>query len=151
MINDKIISDETYLSYICDLLNDQTLKLSGYTHHKYTTRFQHCLNVSYYNYVICRFLKLDAKAAARAGLLHDFYFYNRNDFNCSSKGEKHFKAHPAIALKNATDCFDVSRKEADIILNHMWPVTRSLPKYRESYVIVIVDKLCAVLERLKRI
>ncbi|MDO5559543.1 MAG: HD domain-containing protein [Oscillospiraceae bacterium] len=151
MLNDKIISDETYLSYICDLLNEQTFKLKGFTHHKYTTRFQHCLNVSYYNYLICRFLKLDARAAARAGLLHDFYFYTRAEFNLDTTGKKHFKSHPAIALKNASDCFDVNKKEADIILNHMWPVTIRLPKYKESFVIVFVDKFCAVMERLKRI
>lgn len=28
----------------------------------------------------------------------------------------------------------------------MWPMTFKLPKYKESYVIVFVDKYCALLE-----
>ena len=28
----------------------------------------------------------------------------------------------------------------------MWPVTKKFPKYRESYIIVLVDKYCAILE-----
>jgi uncharacterized protein len=36
--------------------------------------------------------------------------------------------------------------ERDIILKHMFPITRELPRYKETYVIVLVDKYCAVAE-----
>lgn len=41
-----------------------------------TSRFQHSLNVSYYSFIICRKFGLDAYSAARAGLLHDLYYYD---------------------------------------------------------------------------
>jgi hypothetical protein len=28
----------------------------------------------------------------------------------------------------------------------MWPMTLSIPKYKETFVIVLVDKYCAILE-----
>jgi len=36
--------------------------------------------------------------------------------------------------------------EKDIIRKHMWPATKELPSYKESYVVSFVDKYCAVLE-----
>ena len=62
-------------------------------------------------------------------------------------GEKgHIARHPQVALKNATDLFKINQIEKDIILNHMWPFTLSMPKYKETYVIVLVDKYCAIMD-----
>lgn len=33
-----------------------------------------------------------------------------------------------------------------MIIKHMWPLTVKLPKYAESYVIVMIDKYAAMLE-----
>ena len=33
-----------------------------------------------------------------------------------------------------------------MIVNHMWPLSPRLPRYRETYVITLVDKFCAVAE-----
>ena len=68
----KELTQLAYYQIVSDLLESnpvQELKL--YRHHIMTTRFQHCLNVSYYNYTICKFFRLDAVSAARAGLLHE--------------------------------------------------------------------------------
>ena len=54
--------------------------------------------------------------------------------------------HPQIALKNASEIFSLNELEKDIILKHMWPVTFSFPKYRESYIVTIMDKYSACLE-----
>ena len=43
---------------------------------------------------------------------------------------------------------DLTEKEQDIILKHMWPVTLILPKYKESFIITFVDKYCAIQETL---
>ena len=37
----------------------------------------------------------------------------------------------------------------DIIVKHMWPLTVTLPKYRESYIVTLADKYCATSEMLK--
>jgi len=49
-------------------------------------------------------------------------------------------------LHNAMQLFSVNAVEKDIIQNHMWPATHHMPHYKESYVIVVVDKYCAALE-----
>ena len=54
--------------------------------------------------------------------------------------------HPKIALKNAKEHFDIDKREEDMIVKHMWPLTIKLPKYAESYVIVAIDKYAAMME-----
>jgi uncharacterized protein len=102
--------------------------------------------VSYYNYLVCRKLGLDSKAAARAGFLHDLYLYDWRERE-RKKGEKrHGTYHPRVALKNAKEHFDIAKREEDMIVKHMWPLTVKLPKYAESYVIVAIDKYSAAVE-----
>lgn len=138
-----------FYSCISDIFESEEIqRLGGFTHHIYTTRLQHSLNVSYYNYIICNFLGLNAVSAARAGLMHDLFYYNRKEHTKNkAHGEKsHSAYHPEVAAENAEEAFDISLLERDIIIKHMWPLTLKLPKYKESYVIVFVDKYCAVLE-----
>lgn len=138
---------EEFYHYIRDLLdNDVVCQMKNFKHHYSTTCYQHCINVSYYNYLICRKLGLDAKKAARAGILHDLYLYDWRD-TPRRKGEKpHGMRHPGIALENAKNNFTLSKREEDMIVKHMWPLTLKLPRYAESYVIVVTDKYAAVLE-----
>ncbi|MFR8085750.1 MAG: hydrolase, partial [Leuconostoc gelidum] len=56
--------------------------------------------------------------------------------------------HPRIALKNAQKITHINSKEADIILKHMFGATIALPKYRESWIVSIVDDFAAVNEYL---
>ena len=111
-----------------------------------TTRFQHCLNVSYYQYKLCRLFRLDAESAAKAGLLHDLYFYDTKAYTHNKPAVRHSKNHPEVALLNAEKLVELNDKERDMILNHMFPMTLHLPHYAETYLITLVDKYCAVLE-----
>jgi uncharacterized protein len=139
--------EEDYYGCVKDLLSDKNiLRLREYTHHCGTTRFQHSLNVSYYNFRLCRFLHLDARAGARAGLFHDLFFYDRHEHE-RVKGEGwHGIGHPKVAFFNTCELFSISQKEGDMIANHMWPLSPRLPKYRETFVITLVDKFCACAE-----
>ncbi len=146
-----------YYYMVSDLLeNELVLKMKEYIHHGDTTCFQHCLNVSYYNYRICRFFSLNARAAARAGLLHDLFLYDWHTHK-PEKGERlHGFTHAETALKNAKENFYISELEGDIIEKHMFPLNiTAVPRYRETVVIVLVDKYCGLLEtvipRMKRI
>ncbi|MDE7104796.1 MAG: HAD family hydrolase, partial [Ruminococcus sp.] len=49
-------------------------------------------------------------------------------------------------VHNAEQLTDINPMERDIIQKHMWPLTLSAPKYKETYIITFVDKYCAVLE-----
>ena len=147
----KELTELEYYAHVADILeNELVQELKNYRHHISTNRFQHCVNVSYYNYLICRFFRLDATSAARAGLLHDLYYYDtkdyRRDYRRSGCIRSHNAHHPHVALCNACELFSVNAIEEDIITKHMWPLTKSRPQYKEGYVIVIVDKYCAALE-----
>jgi hypothetical protein len=74
--------------------------------------------------------------------------YDRKEYNSARmKGDpSHSRHHSAIALKNAKGITEVNAIEEDMIAKHMWPMTLKLPKYRETYVITVIDKYCAVLE-----
>lgn len=131
---------------ISDLINNETVqKMKNYKQHYDTSCFDHCKMVAYYCYVICKKYNLDYKSAARAAMLHDLFLY---DWRKRQNGRKglHAFSHPKTALENASKLFDLNKKERDIILKHMWPVTFSLPRYKESYIIGFVDKYCAIQE-----
>lgn len=67
------------------------------------------------------------------------------------KGERmHGFEHPNKALKNAHDNFSLTKKEGDMITKHMFPLTLTPPSYKETYVIVMTDKLCSVGEVLDK-
>lgn len=126
------------------IIIDEVQKLKDYKHHYGTTRFEHCISVSYYSYIICKFFHLDYVSATRAGLLHDLFLYD-----CESKKTRpknHIRSHPKIALENAKKILNLNNKECDIILKHMWPITITPPKYLEGYIITFVDKFCAFRE-----
>lgn len=145
----KDLTDNSYYDCIKDIIQQkQVQELQSITHHISTTRFQHCVNVSYYSYIVCRFLKLNARSAARAGLLHDLFYYDRKEYNAKRlKGQdSHSKHHSLEASANASEITNITRLERDMIEKHMWPATRSMPKYKETYIITVIDKYCAVLE-----
>lgn len=141
---DLSLEDE-YFGYVRDLLSNRAVQsLKDFRHHIGTTRFQHSLNVSYYNYRLCKLLHLNAGSAARAGLLHDLFFYNRKDHEKIMRS--HSEEHAITALCNASEMFPINELEGDMIINHMWPMTRRLPRHRETFIITLVDKFCAVAE-----
>ena len=139
--------DEEYLALVRDILeNEQVRSMDGYFQHGHTTCLRHSIHVSYLSYLFCKKHGLDARAAARGGLLHDLFLYDWH-FYRRRKGERlHGFEHPRKALKNAEEAFSLTAVERDIILRHMWPLTIVPPKYAESYVIVMYDKYCSTME-----
>lgn len=133
-----------YLSIVNDILKDADFrKLALYIQHLRTTRLIHSLNVSYLSWKIAKKLGCDERAAARAGLLHDFFLYKFSD----PKPVKELQAfyHPKVSAKNSTERFDISEKERLAILSHMFPLG-PLPTSREAWIITCADKLCAAME-----
>ncbi len=138
--------DSEFKEIIKDMIsNNAVLQMKNYRQHYDTNCFDHCINVSYYSYLVCKKLGLDYKSISRAGLVHDLFLYDWRIKQTDIKGLHAFN-HPRIALENANKLFDLNDKEKDIILKHMWPLTLKLPKYKESYIIGFVDKYCAIKE-----
>ena len=137
---------QDYLSAVEDLLRtDIVQRLDIFPHHFDSSRLQHCVNVSYYSFLFCRRFGLDARSAARAGLLHDLFFY---ELSHKKDGPHHTYLHPTQALQNATEHFDLNELEQDAIVCHMWPRGR-LPRYAESFIVCIMDKHSWFLETLR--
>ncbi|ADG40922.1 MULTISPECIES: HD domain-containing protein [Leuconostoc] len=139
--------DQDYLNIVDDLLqHDEVQQLAQYTQHHFSNRLRHSISVSYQSYIIAKKIGADATATARAGLLHDLFYY---DWRVTKFEEgSHAYVHPRIALRNAKKITPISQKEADIILKHMFGATIALPKYRESWIVSIVDDFAAVNEYL---
>ena len=132
---------------IKDLLEDDyVIQMQKFTHHLNITCYQHCINVAYYNYLLCRKFGFDKRAAARGGVLHDLFLYNWKETKRQKKEPYHAFSHGRVALENARSRFELSACEENIIASHMFPLSQDLPKYKESFVITLVDKYCAVAE-----
>ena len=118
-------------------------KLDKITQHHYSTRMEHSIDVAYTSYRIAKKLGWDEKATARGGLLHDFFYY---DWRVTKFNKGHAWVHPRIAVRNARKLVDLTKREEDIILKHMWGATIAPPRYKEGYIVTMVDKYCAVKE-----
>lgn len=129
---------------VLDILdNEKVQELSEYMHHMSVDRLQHVTSVAFLSYLLCRRLGLDYRSAARGAMLHDLFHYKRSG---DKKVRFHTFRHPATALKNARQHFNLSKKEESIIKRHMWPVTIAPPTNREAFIVCMIDKYCAILE-----
>ena len=138
---------DEYKACINDLIeHDAVISMKNFSQHGKMNCLEHSINVSYCSYLICKRFRLDYNSAARGGLLHDLFLYDWH----TTKLERglHGFTHPHAALKNANLYFQLNDMEKDIIVKHMWPLTIKLPKYKESFVIVLMDKYCTLIETL---
>ena len=133
-----------YLAEVQHIFADQEfLSLSKYVHHQWTNRLMHSINVSYLSWLIAKKLGCDEKAAARAGLLHDFCPY---DFGKKTPtGEHQAFFHPKAAASNSLQKFELSQREVNAILTHMFPLG-PVPRNKEAWIITLADKICATME-----
>ena len=139
---------DTYTLYeecVSDLMSDEFVQsMDNYVQHADISTLEHSVFVSYLSFCIAKYLGFNYYAAARGGLLHDFYLY---DWHSDDKPTKlHGFTHPQHALKNANKYFKLSKTEQDIIKKHMWPLTIVPPRYSESYIVCVADKICATAE-----
>ena len=113
--------------------------------HHGLTRYIHVMRVSKYTYKISKLLHMDYISATRAALLHDYY--TSNDLE-NIKAFKKLNLHPSIASKNALLEFNLNEIEINAIESHMFPMGKKLPKYKESWLLTLVDKSVATYEQL---
>lgn len=136
---------DIFIDCISDIyLNETVQQLNEYTQHFKTSRLQHSVNVAYYSFLLAKALGLDYRSAARAGLLHDLYFYDWRE--TKDRPKNHAAYHPKVALSNAEKICSLNEVEKDAILTHMWPLTLRPPKHMVSYVVGFADKTCTLME-----
>ena len=140
----KYEQDEEFMSLVGPLIDHPRFqKLEGIIQHHHSTRSEHSINVSYTSYRIAKKFGWDAKSTARGGLLHDLFYY---DWRETKFTKSHAWIHPRIAVRNARKITDLNAKEEDIIIKHMWGATLAPPRYKESFVVTMVDNTWAVKE-----
>lgn len=125
------------------------LKLNGFMQHGNTSCLLHSIAVSYYSLVLMEILhlKCDKESLIVGSLLHDYFLYDWHDKDPSHRLHGFF--HPKKAYMNACRDYDINCIEKDIIIRHMFPLTIVPPKYKESIIVCVVDKICSTYEIFK--
>ena len=122
-------------------------ELKSIMHHG-DNRLNHINRVAKMSFIISKKLGYDYISCTRGAMMHDFF--TKSDLNKKDTKFKNFlKEHPNIALKNANKFFDMNVIEEDIITSHMFPITHNKPKYAESKIVCIADKLVGIYEFLR--
>lgn len=108
--------------------------------------FEHSVAVAYVSVWLAMSanIKADMRSLIRGALLHDYFLYDWRDNVESSR--PHGFIHARIALNNANRDFLLGDIEKDIILRHMFPLNITPPRYLESVIVCMADKLCAGVE-----
>jgi len=89
-------------------------------------------------------IPVDLKSLVRGSLLHDFFLY---DWHIKDDSHKwHGFTHAKTALNNAKKEFELNEIEENMIYCHMFPLNLRIPKYRESSILCIADKIVATKE-----
>ena len=133
--------------YGSDILNSPNMKKNKkFIQHKDISVYEHCLNVTIMCLKIVEKLniKIDLKTLIRGSLLHDYFLYDWHDNDKSHR--LHGFRHARFAYNNAKEEFKLNKKEKNMILTHMFPLNLRIPKYKESIILCIADKICATKE-----
>ena len=134
---------EIYYNLYSEFYNvNKYRELKTMTHHA-TNRLDHIKRVSKLSFKLSKLLKLDYVSCTRGALLHDFFTKSdlrRKDY------KKFLKNHPKIALLNSKKYFNINEIEENIIISHMYPLSKEKPKYKESKVVCVADKLVSTYE-----
>ena len=77
MSKNKYAAKREFYKSIQDLAEHPVvLEMKKYPQHGKTNCYKHCLRVAYCNYCLCKMFHLDARSAARAGMIHDLFLYD---------------------------------------------------------------------------
>ena len=139
--------DGEYLALVEDILDHPVFRsMEQYIQHGTTTCREHCIQVSYLAYRICKERGWDCRAAARGGLLHDLFLYDWHA-PVRVRGHRfHGFTHPAVAARNAEAYFSITRRERTVIHRHVCPLTPIPPSTMAGMAVVWADKVCGLRE-----
>ena len=121
---------------------------TDYIQHGTVSVYEHCLSVTRCSCHIARLLliPIDRRSLIRGALLHDYFLYDWHEKDGDHR--LHGFHHPARALKNAREDFNLTNVESNIILRHMFPLVPVPPTFREGWIVCLADKVCATKETL---
>ena len=130
-----------------DILRSQGMLLSqSFRQHGDVSVALHC----FFAAVVCvrlaraLALRVDTRALVRGALLHDYFLYDWHDPDPSHR--LHGFRHAGFALRNAGRDFSLGPIERNMIASHMFPMNLVLPRFRESLLLCLADKICSFCE-----
>ena len=141
-------NQDRFIALISEIaMKPEVLEMRRFIQHGEVSTFDHCLHVAYRSFLLAQklHLRIDEKSLVYGAMLHDFYLYDWHDKNYDRK-RLHGFHHPKTAFRNAERLYLLNKVERDIILKHMWPLTPKFPRYKESYIVTISDKICSLME-----
>lgn len=147
-MRDTGMPNEEFFAFAAEVIDAGRLRMeAGYSQHGTTSTLLHSIAVAYHAERMARKLGRceHIDEIRRAGLLHDYYLY---DWHTPEPWHRlHGLRHPSFALRNARrDYPDLTLREADAIVHHMFPLTPLPPHFGVGWVVTLADKLCASYE-----
>ncbi|MCQ2539067.1 MAG: HD domain-containing protein [Acetatifactor sp.] len=135
--------------YGADILTSERFDTTKeYIQHGNVTVQEHVLDVARYSLIISKALRIECsrRELVRGALLHDYFLYDWHTPDEVTPHRLHGFYHAGRALRNASEEYDLSPREADIIKKHMWPLNPTPPMCREAWIVTAADKWCSLLE-----
>ena len=128
------------------LASDNMNREKRFIQHANVSTYEHSIGVATMSLTLAAIfrVKVDKVSLVRGALLHDFFLYDWHDKTAMPKA--HAYLHPLIAFDNAKKEFRLNAIEKNIIQAHMFPLSIVMPKYKESWIVVMADKICAMNE-----
>ena len=128
------------------LASDNMKREKRFIQHANVSTYEHSIGVATMSLTLAAIVrvKVDKVSLVRGALLHDFFLYDWHDKTAMPKA--HAYLHPLIAFDNAKKEFRLNAIEKNIIQAHMFPLSIVMPKYKESWIVVMADKICAMNE-----
>ena len=138
---------ENVIKQLCE--DSRFSQMNQYKQHGRMSIYEHSMAVAYTSWwIACKLhFKVDYVSLSRGALLHDYFLYDWHDKN--NGYHLHGFTHPRKALQNAYEDFELTPKEENTILRHMFPLTPMPPYYLESWIVCVADKFCALKETLR--
>ena len=140
----KICDDADFMKLANKILNNGQFKKIKHIVHHGTTRYNHSIRVAYLSYQITKIFGGEQESVVKAGILHDF-FLNNYDKKLSNKVWM-LIYHPVLAEQRAENYFNLTEKEKNIIKAHMFPLSKTIPKSKEAWIVALADKIVALEE-----
>ena len=144
------LKDETeFFSVLKEVKKESRLQeTEQYIQHGVTSVYRHSLAVAYFSCYLAEklHLKVRTKEMIRGALLHDYFLYDWHKHPHVGITNLHGFRHPQRALENAEKEYNLTPRERDIIVKHMWPLTVLPPTCREAWIVTTADKWCSLLE-----
>ena len=149
LYNDRVKTQRLDLVYKIgnEILRSENMQREKcFIQHANVSTYEHSVSVAKMSLTIAEILraKVDKISLVRGALLHDFFLYDWHDKTAMPRA--HAYLHPLIAYDNAKKEFKLNAIEKNIIQAHMFPISIVMPKYRESWIVVLADKICATRE-----